>query len=361
MSISQLIPKYERVKRAIIEEIELGRLTPGSAVPSESELLQRFDVSRPTLVRSLQDLVREGWVYRRQGKGTFVADRSAIQPEESTNGDTHVPLFVDSKAVRQSGDAREVLIHLMRGAQAALESAGQSLVLRSITDTAPSEIDSFVGTKAPGTALVVEPSTVPNLWKSLRARGWNTWSILEYVPDGNCVYIDQEHAGYLATHFLLNKGCTNVALLNGPLSAYWGFKARLAGYKRALAEFQIPFQAELALEGEHVVDSESGRAMMRELIESGQLFDGVVGVSDGKAIGAMMAADEAGRVIGQDLQFVSIDDTVAERAPHPLPSVAMAFEEAGRLAASMAISELFLPAKCQVITQSKLIPTLVER
>lgn len=101
--------------------------------------------------------------------------------------------------------------------------------------------------------------------------------------------------------------------------------------------------------------------MMRELIESGQAFDGVVGVSDGKAIGAMMAADEAGRVIGRDVQFVSIDDTVADRAPHPLPSVAMAFEEAGRLAASMAISELFVPAKCQVVTQSKLIPTLVER
>src|SRR5262249_31093585 len=118
MSITELIPKYERVKRAIIQDIELGRLAPGSAVPSEAELLQRFNVSRPTLVRSLQDLVREGWVYRRQGKGTFVADRSEIQPDEVSAGDTRIPLFVDAKAVRQSGDAREVLIHLMRGAQA---------------------------------------------------------------------------------------------------------------------------------------------------------------------------------------------------------------------------------------------------
>ena len=181
------------------------------------------------------------------------------------------------------------------------------------------------------------------------------------MTDANCVYIDQEHAGYLAARYLLEKGCSNVALLNGPLTVYWGFKARLDGYKRALAEFQIPYQSELALEGAHVVDSESGRAMMRELIESGQVFDGVIGVSDGKAIGAMMAADEAGRVIGQDVQFVSIDDTVASRAPHPLPSVAMAFEEAGRLAASLAISDLLIPGKCQLVTQSKLIPTLIER
>ena len=152
MAITELIPKYERVKRAIIQEIERGQLAPGSVFPSEAELLQRYKVSRPTLVRSLQDLVREGWIYRRQGKGTFVADRSAIQSDETSISDLQIPLFVDSKAVRQSGDAREVLLHLMRRAQAALEPAGCSLVLRSIADTSPEEIDAFIGSKSPGTA-----------------------------------------------------------------------------------------------------------------------------------------------------------------------------------------------------------------
>jgi DNA-binding transcriptional regulator YhcF (GntR family) len=181
------------VKLAIIGDIEQGRLVPGSLIPSEAELLERFDVSRPTLVRSFQDLVREGWVYRRQGKGTFVADRTARPVEPTAPEGQIVPLFVHSQAVRQSGDAKELLIHLMRGVQTALEGAGFSLVMRSIKDMSRQEIDKFLGARSPGPALVVEPSSTPLLWEELRSRGWNAWAILDNVPDGNCVYIDQVH------------------------------------------------------------------------------------------------------------------------------------------------------------------------
>ena len=360
MTLTQL-PKYQQVKRAIIQEIEEGRLAPGSAIPSEAELLQRFKVSRPTLVRSFQDLVRDGWVYRKQGKGTYVADRSIQFAGDALSEDRSIPLFVHDAAVRQSGDAKEVLIHLVRGIQAALEVADYSLVLRSVPEMSRSEAIEFLGARPPEVALVVEPSSAPNLWRELLERNVNAWAILDHVEDGNCVYIDQEQAGYLAARHLLDRGCTKLALLNGPLSAYWGFGARLAGFKRALAECNAAFFPELVLEGVHVVDSEAGRAMMRSLLASGRMFDGVVGVSDGKTIGAMMAAEEAGKQVGREIQFVSIDNTVAEFAPHPLTSVAMAFEEAGRLAASLAISPLFTAGSTPTLTQCRLTPTVVVR
>jgi GntR family transcriptional regulator, arabinose operon transcriptional repressor len=75
----------------------------------------------------------------------------------------------------------------------------------------------------------------------------------------------------------------------------------------------------------------------------------------------MMAADEAGRRVGEDIKFVSIDNTVAEYAPHPLSSVSMAFEEAGKLAASLAVSPLFNEHSTPKLTQCKLVPTLVIR
>ena len=272
-----------------------------------------------------------------------------------------VPLFVHDAAMRQSGDAKEVLIHLVRGIQSALEAADYDLVLRSVPEMSREEASEFLGTRAPDIALVVEPSSAPNLWQELLDRGIHAWAILDHVEDGNCVYIDQEQAGYLAAEYLLDRGCRNIALLNGPLAAYWGFGARLDGFKRALAERNIPFHAEHAMEGAHVVDSEAGRAMMRSLLASGNKIDGVVGASDGKTIGAMMAAEEAGRTVGKDLQFVSIDNTVAEFAPHPLSSVAMAFEEAGRLAASLAISPLFTSTATPTLTQCRLAPTVVTR
>src|SRR5215207_3029693 len=121
-------PKYEQVKRSLIAEIEAGKWTAGGAIPSESQLLQRFDVSRPTLVRSLQDLVREGYLFRRQGKGTFVADRRG----RSANGKAQrsVPVFTARHAGALPGQPGEVLLRLLRGAQAVLGPAHIDMALR---------------------------------------------------------------------------------------------------------------------------------------------------------------------------------------------------------------------------------------
>src|SRR4051812_45005622 len=121
MSIVQL-PKYEQVKRSLIAEIEGGRWAAGGAIPSESQLLRRFAVSRPTLVRSLQDLVREGYLFRRQGKGTFVAERTS---PDVGRGKRAIPVFADRHVAEG-----EVLLRLLRGVQAVLGPAHIDLGLR---------------------------------------------------------------------------------------------------------------------------------------------------------------------------------------------------------------------------------------
>ncbi len=363
MAVAEL-PKYEQVKQSLIEDIENGRWTAGSVVPSEAELLQRFAVSRPTLVRSMQDLVRDGYIYRKQGKGTFVADRQARRPlveAQVPQPSLSVPVFVSSFTAKLSGDAREVLLRIMRGVQAALGTVGKDLVLRS---AGVGEIDAdtrrFLDTAPPGPALMIESSFSPALRKELARLGWTVWNINEPIEDGNTVFIDQEHAGYLATKYLLDHGRRRVALLNGPVDAYWGFKARLAGYKRALAEADVPFDRSLALEGSHVVDSEAGRAMMRQLLAMNVPVDGVVGASDSKAIGAMAYTEEAGRSVPGEIAFVSIDNTLADRSDRPLPAVAMPFEELGRRAAMHAIAPA-ADSATPFHSEIQLKPTLVER
>ncbi len=67
------VPKYHRVKEAIIGKIAAGTLTPGALLPSEPELCQEFDVSRITVRKAIGDLVHEGRLRTVQGKGTYVA------------------------------------------------------------------------------------------------------------------------------------------------------------------------------------------------------------------------------------------------------------------------------------------------
>ena len=354
------VPKYERVKRHLIREIESGAIGSGEPFPSERQLVERFGVSRPTLVRSLQELAREGYLVRKQGKGTFVANRSSRTPMV-TEG---FVVFLSRHVAGMTGAAREVQLRILRGIQDALgDSYDVSCVRQAAVGSIDADTRRFIESKAGGAALVIEPSFCPALPLLLIERDWVVWSVNEPSETTNSVRIDQEHAGYLATRFLLDQGRQRIALLNGPTVAYWGFGARLAGYRRALAEAGIAWDERLALENDHPIDSEAGRAMMRILLERGVEVDGVVGASDSKTIGAMAGAAEHGIQIPQQLAFVSIDNTLACQAAFPLPAVAMPFEEMGFQAALQA--RAFSPGlggrRPRPQTEVILRPTMVER
>jgi DNA-binding GntR family transcriptional regulator len=70
-------PKYARIKATLSRLIREGRIQPGTFLPSERELAERFNVSNITIKRALNDLAAEGVVQRKQGIGTFVVDTTA--------------------------------------------------------------------------------------------------------------------------------------------------------------------------------------------------------------------------------------------------------------------------------------------
>ena len=65
-------PKYYQVKQALLEEIQSGKLKSGDSIPSERELISSLSVSRITVRKAIEELEQEGWLYKMQGKGTFV-------------------------------------------------------------------------------------------------------------------------------------------------------------------------------------------------------------------------------------------------------------------------------------------------
>lgn len=63
---------YEQIIDSLRMQL-LTQMSPGDQVPTEAELVQRFSVSRSTVRKAIQQLVDEGVLTRRQGKGTFIA------------------------------------------------------------------------------------------------------------------------------------------------------------------------------------------------------------------------------------------------------------------------------------------------
>jgi GntR family transcriptional regulator len=67
-----LIVLYRQVKRQLIADIQSGVAAPGAALPNETDLARRFNVSIGTVRRAVDELVAEHVLVRQQGRGTFV-------------------------------------------------------------------------------------------------------------------------------------------------------------------------------------------------------------------------------------------------------------------------------------------------
>lgn len=70
--MQEMVPKYYTVEQKIVEAIDGEIFQANQMIPSERELMERFGVSRITVRKALDDLVNEGYLFRIQGKGTFV-------------------------------------------------------------------------------------------------------------------------------------------------------------------------------------------------------------------------------------------------------------------------------------------------
>ncbi|MGW1956120.1 GntR family transcriptional regulator [Streptomyces sp. NPDC001920] len=86
MAYEVAAPKYVRLAQTIQGRIEDGTYPPGTRVPSENQLVQAFGMSRPTVVRALELLKRDGWLESRQGYGTIVRGRPEVVERKDRRG-----------------------------------------------------------------------------------------------------------------------------------------------------------------------------------------------------------------------------------------------------------------------------------
>lgn len=108
-------PLYLKLKDYIRAGIESGEWPVGSQVPSENEMTARFQVSRMTARRALQELTDEGVLVRTQGLGTFVAEP---KPQSSL---LEIRNIADEVTAR--GHAHRCEIHALRAERASLDVA----------------------------------------------------------------------------------------------------------------------------------------------------------------------------------------------------------------------------------------------
>ncbi len=66
-------PLYEQLANHLRTDIALGTYQPGMRLPTEAQLCEEYGVSRITVRRATKELIEEGLLEAKQGKGVFVA------------------------------------------------------------------------------------------------------------------------------------------------------------------------------------------------------------------------------------------------------------------------------------------------
>ena len=147
--------KYEEIKNAILNHIYSGELPPGSRLPPERQLAERFNCNFHTVRHALKSLKEQNIIVRRVGSGTFINQpEGRITPVKPPPGaHATAQLGVIFQPALADDYAWKILEHLNRRAQ----TIGIAMNLRMVTALDNEAIQSTVALRDQGCRAIILP------------------------------------------------------------------------------------------------------------------------------------------------------------------------------------------------------------
>lgn len=100
------MPLYIQLQDIIIKKIEEKKYLPGEAIPSERKMAETYGVNRMTVKRAVNKLVELGYLIRKPGAGTYVAQRDHKKIDlsymDETTGNTGITAMLTKSGMKTS-------------------------------------------------------------------------------------------------------------------------------------------------------------------------------------------------------------------------------------------------------------------
>lgn len=172
---------------------------------------------------------------------------------------------------------------------------------------------------------------VPELSGEITALSLPIISLFVPPQEGRSIVTMDHHAGaVIATRHLIDEGCRNIGLINGPLS-WWVARERQAGWGDALRSAGLPRDDDAIAYGDW--SAVSGERALNELLARRPELDAVVAGNDQMALGVLRAAHIRGISVPGELAVVGFDNTPESAVYWPaLTTMHLRHMEIGRLA-----------------------------
>lgn len=330
--------KYKIVKNWIKSKILDGTFLPSQKIKSETELMEQFNVSRHTVRLALGELVSEGWLYKKQGSGTYVSDLSLKQD--------HKPyIHKKSVAIITTYISDYIFPSIIRGAESVLSQEGYQVSLFSTNNNHESErkfLEIILSQRFDG--IIVEPTksaiSNPNInyYLNLEALGIPYIMINAYYDalDPISILVNDEKGGFLQTEHLIKNGHRNIIGFF-KTDDMQGTK-RMKGFLNAHRYYGIPINPANIITYNTEQKFTKPAEILDSILDKKDRPTGIVCYNDELAVKLLDVIRNKGLQIPKDLSIVGFDDSfLAEVSEVKLTTITHPKSEMGKLAARMII------------------------
>lgn len=350
------IPLYFQIRDYILEQIHRDHWRVDDQLPTEAELAVQFDVSRFTVKKALSELVRQGLVYRIQGKGTYIkgtvpdAVENHSQSAEPPGGAAFRPVVFVCPNVQSA-----LAANILAGIEEQLSGNGCQVVYRSSRNEPETErriLQESVRLGAKG--IIVFPVDGESYSEELLRLTLNQFPVVvidRYLRgvETNCVCSDHAGGAFDATSYLLEQGHTRIAFVSVHGRTTTSLEDRLTGYERALAQHHIPVDHhrclfELTADRREEEAPLDWRATVQSFLERNRDVTAVFAATTASGLAVLEAAEALGIRVPEQLSVVFFDDYVYSSLSRIPPSCIVQPErEIGEEAAKLLLSVMDNP------------------
>jgi DNA-binding LacI/PurR family transcriptional regulator len=323
-------PLYRQIADNIRKEIVSGKLAVGTQIDPQKKLVEKYGVSLITVKRALGDLIGEGVLYSRVGKGTYVLRA----PSKKNLLSKSIGLVLKNL----KSPFFSMIVHSVeqfaseKGFDVLLSNTSQNL------EKEESQIRHFYDKGVSG-MVIASMSHVYTANATLRFIHESNYPyiMVSYIDDPDLYYVGTNHVdgAYQAASHLASLGFKRIGYINGELGNIVG-ELRLKGFKKALDEFKLPFKESdhfrLRLRGE-IHDFSSGYEIGERFSTMKDRPEAMFVYNDLSALGFMQAVLERGLKVPNDVAIVGFDDIDRSSiAPVPLTTIRQSAQQIGAAA-----------------------------
>ena len=333
MSIDYRDPKplYKQIYEDIINQIRSGKLKVGDKLETQHELVKKYDVSLITVKKALSDLISEGILFARVGKGSFVARRPSKIDHSKRLTIAYILKDLDNPYYQ----------NIVSSIESNLSNNDCNMMLYSSDnrrDREEQKIRYFIDMGVSG-LILGSMSHIPftsSLINELHEKQF-PFVMVSYTDDPSICFIgtNQEKGGFIATEHLINTGYSDIGYVNGEEGNLVG-EARKRGYAKALTEYDLPvnenYLYRIKIKGKRD-DFKSGYDVGVEFCNRSERPHAMFIYNDLSALGFIDALAEFGLKVPEDVAIIGFDDiAIGRSSANHLTSVHQPTDKIGKLA-----------------------------